>query len=52
MSDKLLTASRLTDEERAMAFERYANAFLVDDYPEVEPPGGKKYRGPNLVAHS
>jgi hypothetical protein len=45
MSDKLMTALRLTDEEYAEAFERYANAFLVDDYPELDPLGGKKDQG-------
>jgi hypothetical protein len=45
MSDKLEKAFRLTDEEHAEAFERYANAFLVDDYPELQALGGKKDRG-------
>jgi hypothetical protein len=45
MSDKLEKAFRLTDEEHAEAFERYANAFLVDDYPELQPLGGKKDKG-------
>ena len=45
MSDKLEMAFRLTEEEHAKAFERYANAFLVDDYPELQSLGGKKDRG-------
>ena len=45
MSDKLEQAFRLTAEEHAEAFERYANAFLVDDYPELQPLGGKKDKG-------
>jgi len=45
MSDKLEKAFGLTDEEHAGAFERYANAFLVDDYPELQALGGKKDRG-------
>ena len=45
MSDKLEKAFRLTEEEHAEAFERYANAFLVDDYPELQPLGGKKDKG-------
>ena len=45
MSDKLDKAFRLTDEEHAEAFERYANAFLVDDYPELQGLGGKKDGG-------
>ncbi len=45
MSDKLEGAFGLTKEEHAEAFERYANAFLVDDYPELRPLGGKKDGG-------
>jgi hypothetical protein len=45
MSNKLEKAFLLTDEEHAEAFERYANAFLVDDYPELQALGGKKDRG-------
>lgn len=45
MSDKLEKAFRLTEEEHAEAFERYANAFLVDDYPELQPLGGKRDKG-------
>ena len=45
MSDKLEKAFRLTEEEHAGAFERYANAFLVDDYPDLQPLGGKKDKG-------
>ena len=45
MSDKLMMALRLSDEEHAEAFERYANAFLFEDYPDLEPLGGKKDQG-------
>jgi hypothetical protein len=45
MSKKLDKAFRLTDEEHSQAFERFANAFLVDDYPELEALGGKKDQG-------
>jgi hypothetical protein len=45
MSNKLDKAFRLTDEEHSQAFERFANAFLVDDYPELEALGGKKDQG-------
>src|SRR5262249_59597807 len=45
MSAKLMNALRLTNEQHAEAFERYANAFLVDDYPELDPLGGKKDQG-------
>jgi len=42
MSIKLVKAFKVTDEEHADAFERFANAFLVDDYPEMKALGGKK----------
>jgi hypothetical protein len=45
MSLKLVKAFRLTEEEHADAFERYANAFLVDDYSELNALGGKKDKG-------
>lgn len=45
MSEKLLKAFKLTDEEHSAAFERFANAFLVDDYPEIQALGGKKDGG-------
>ena len=45
MSDKLGQAFRLTNEEQADAFERYANAFLVDDFPELQALGGKRDGG-------
>src|ERR1019366_4767495 len=44
-SKKLEKALALTNEEQADAFERFANAFLVDDYPALEPLGGKKDKG-------
>jgi hypothetical protein len=45
MSSKLFKAFLLTDEEHSDAFEHYANAFLVDDYPELQALGGKKDKG-------
>ena len=46
MLDKRLKhAFSLTDEEHADAFERFANAFLVDDYPELEALGAKRDKG-------
>ncbi len=45
MSIKLVKAFKFTDEEHSDAFERFANAFLVDDYPELKAMGGKKDKG-------
>ena len=45
MFDKLLQAFELTGEKHAEAFERFANAFLVDDFPELSALGGKKDKG-------
>jgi hypothetical protein len=45
MSLKLVNAFQVTSEEHADSFERFANAFLVDDYPEIHPLGGKKDKG-------
>lgn len=45
MATKLQHALRLTSEENAAAFERYANAFLVDDFPELQPLGGERDKG-------
>ena len=45
MSGKLESAFALTNEEHAEAFERYANAFLVDDFPELQALGGKRDGG-------
>src|SRR5271157_4922812 len=45
MSIKLVKAFKVTEEEHADAFERFANAFLVDDYPELNALGGKKDKG-------
>ena len=52
MSEKLKNAFDLTREEHAGAFERYANAFLVDDYPELEALGGKKDGGMDARVYS
>ena len=45
MSIKLVKALKVTDEEHADTFERFANAFLVDDYPDLKALGGKKDKG-------
>lgn len=45
MSIKLVKAFKVTEEEHADTFERFANAFLVDDYPELKALGGKKDKG-------
>jgi hypothetical protein len=45
MSIKLVKAFKVTEEEHAETFERYANAFLVDDFPEMKALGGKKDKG-------
>ena len=45
MSIKLVKALKVAEEEHAYAFERFANAFLVDDYPELKALGGKKDKG-------
>jgi hypothetical protein len=45
MSLKLIKAFKVTEEEHAGAFERFANAFMVDDYPEMKALGGKKDKG-------
>ncbi|HLN29161.1 MAG TPA: hypothetical protein VK395_15535 [Gemmataceae bacterium] len=45
MSIKLVKAFKVTEEAHADAFERFANAFLVDDYPELKALGGKKDKG-------
>lgn len=45
MSLALVKAFKVTEEEHSDAFERYANAFLVDDYPEMKALGGKKDKG-------
>lgn len=45
MSIKLARAFKLTEEEHADAFERFANAFLVDDDPGLKALGGKKDKG-------
>src|SRR5258706_6161313 len=41
VNKKLESAFTMTREEHNRAFERFANAFLVDDYPELEALGGK-----------
>ena len=45
MSIKLVKAFKVTEEEHADAFERFANAFLLDDNPDLKPLGGKKDKG-------
>jgi hypothetical protein len=45
MSIKLVKALKVTEEEHADAFERFANAFLVDDDPDLKALGGKKDKG-------
>lgn len=45
MASRLELALRQTTEEHADTFEKFANAFLVDDYPELEGLGGKKDKG-------
>jgi len=45
MSLQLTKAFQITDESHSGAFERFANAFLVDDYPELKQLGGKKDKG-------
>ena len=42
---RLETAFKLTSEENSSTFERFANAFLIPDYPELEGLGGKKDKG-------
>ena len=42
---RLETAFELTREEHGATFERFANAFLLPDYPELEGIGGKKDKG-------
>ena len=45
LAKQLELALKLTQEEHSTAFERFANGFLVHDYPELEAIGGKKDRG-------
>lgn len=45
IAKKLSNAFKFTDEEYASTFERFANAFLLPDYPELDPVGGKKDKG-------
>ncbi len=45
LSKRLETAFKLTDEEKALVFERFVNAFLLPDYPELQAIGGKKDKG-------
>lgn len=42
MASKLEMAFGMTKEEHSGAFERFANAFLIPDYPELEILGGKQ----------
>lgn len=41
VATKFEMALDLTREEHSQAFERFANAFLLPDYPELEALGGK-----------
>ncbi len=41
----LEVAFTMTREEHSATFERFANAFMVPDYPELEALGGKKDKG-------
>ena len=45
MDSKLAQAFTLTTEEQGPMFERFANAFLLDDYPELQALGTKKDGG-------
>src|SRR5687768_6677873 len=45
MHKRLEVAFSMTAEAHSAAFERFANAFLIDDYPELEPLGGKRDKG-------
>lgn len=45
MSIKLVKAFKVTEETHADAFERFANAFLIDDDPDLKAVGGKKDKG-------
>jgi hypothetical protein len=52
MSLKLVKAFKVTEEEHADAFERFANAFLVDDDPELKALGGKKDKGMDAYVYN
>ena len=52
MSIKLVKALKVTEEEHAEAFERFANAFFVDDYPELKALGGKKDKGMDAYVYN
>jgi hypothetical protein len=45
LQTRLSSSFKLVDEKHSHAFERFANSFLVDDYPEIDPLGGKKDGG-------
>lgn len=45
LEKQLSQAFVLTSEEQSEMFERFANAFLIDDYPELDGIGGKKDKG-------
>ena len=45
LSKRLEAAFKMTTEEHALAFERFANAFLLYDFPELAGIGGKKDKG-------
>ena len=42
---RLTSSFDLIKETHSQVFERFANAYLVDDYPEIDPLGGKKDGG-------
>ncbi|MGK9046678.1 hypothetical protein KXR63_04820 [Stutzerimonas chloritidismutans] len=52
MESKLAQALTLTTEEQGPMFERFANAFLVDDYPELHALGAKKDGGMDAYIYS
>ncbi|NNB56175.1 hypothetical protein [Pseudomonas fragi] len=52
MDSKLAQAFTLTTEEQGPMFERFANAFLTDDYPELQALGAKKDGGMDAYIYS
>ena len=52
MSTKLVKAFQFTDEEHAEAFERFANAFLVEDDPAMKALGRKKDKGMDAYVYN
>lgn len=45
LSKQLGTALKFTVESHSDTFERFANSFLLSDYPELEGLGGKQDKG-------